>query len=1030
LGTQKALVFDEQQLGQRLAVARQELASLRARSLADENPASLLHQTLASYSTALDDLASLAEDMPKTGHPAESAPATDKVESNEGLEGANTPLELHWLQSIIDNTFMAIACFDLDFRFTAVNQVFIDRVGFTREQLIGAGYFDLFPASPFRAIYERVKASGIREQFLSTPYTYPNHPERGVYYYDWAVSPVMIQGQIKGLIISTHDVTVVELARQEREQRLQAQAALVELAQRLLAQINAEDILQCLTDGARVLTKARIGLSHLAVQQGGADLSASSLADGISVSPDSKWDLKMLRSAYERLSTEGGGRQGALPIIQRLSDVEVLSSDQTPDSLLSAPLTGLDGEVRGLVTVFDRDTGEFTPEDEWLLNQLTGIARLALLQLEAKQATEKHTNELLTLFAALTDAVVVCDTQGVTLNANPAARELVGPEVDTLDRETLALKRAFRHSDDQPYKSSDLPVYRALCGEVVTDQIIVLTDMQGQRRVVMTSASPLYEFGKLTGAVTVWHEITARENTRLLLETERALLATIIENAPEGIIVLDESDRVVLTNPTAVRFFGQDVVYGEDLISQLPMHYSYLNGELDRRAHLPLSLALANGRISHDMEVGVTWPSGEQRTLLMNAAPIPDPHKHSGRVVIVFQDITKRRKVENALRQRVHDLRLLTRLSRQFSATLDTKRVLDGILEAAHLLVPATGACVWLWDLHDSNLLTCASVSGGNWVTSPLGIRVHPNASWNQLIKGSRIVIINDISAAPDLVVRVDEWLGIHSGSMMGVPLRVGDRWVGSLLVLSAQIDRFRGYERMLLETLAPAAAAALDNARSMTDAANNAATSERTRLARELHDAVSQSLFSASIIAETLPRLWERDPNLVKAGLGQLQTLTRSSLAEMRLLLLELRPSALIETALAELIKQLVDTATGRSSMMVDLELDKNCRVPPDIQIGLYRITQEALNNLVKHAHATRLKVSLRQLGQAVEISVSDNGRGFDPTQVKSGHLGLAIMRERAEALGLDLQITSQLDTGTTILVHYPRANSQELNR
>lgn len=305
---------------------------------------------------------------------------------------------------------------------------------------------------------------------------------------------------------------------------------------------------------------------------------------------------------------------------------------------------------------------------------------------------------------------------------------------------------------------------------------------------------------------------------------------------------------------------------------------------------------------------------------------------------------------------------------------------------------------------------------------------MHPEEGfWAQMLHEGRSLIANDVSTLPDLAIYNSEWFGITSGSLLGIPLRVGDRVLGVILVASDVVGRFKGYDRMLLETLTPAAATALENSRLLAEAQHTVAAAERSRLARELHDAVSQSLFSASIIAETLPRLWERDPALIKPGLEQLQYLTRNSLAEMRSMLLELRPSALLESSLAELIKQLAATLAGRMHLEVELELDSTCAVPPDTHIGLYRITQEALHNVVKHSRASHVLVSLHQHGKGIELHVRDNGRGFDPRQVMSGHLGLGIMRERAEALELDYAISSQFGVGTEIVVLYPRNAGEE---
>lgn len=203
------------------------------------------------------------------------------------------------------------------------------------------------------------------------------------------------------------------------------------------------------------------------------------------------------------------------------------------------------------------------------------------------------------------------------------------------------------------------------------------------------------------------------------------------------------------------------------------------------------------------------------------------------------------------------------------------------------------------------------------------------------------------------------------------------------------------------------------------------AVTRERNRLARDLHDAVSQTLFSASLIADVLPRLWERNPDEGKRRLAELKTLNRGALAEMRMLLLELRPTALIEAFLSDLIKQQVTAAHGRSGIDLTLTIDpalENVRMEPDRQIALYRIVQEALNNVIKHSGAKHASVILRSCmpgpTREFELVVADDGGGFEYAEMAHDHLGLRIIRERADEIGALLQVESSQDRGTTILI------------
>jgi PAS domain S-box-containing protein len=195
-------------------------------------------------------------------------------------------------------------------------------------------------------------------------------------------------------------------------------------------------------------------------------------------------------------------------------------------------------------------------------------------------------------------------------------------------------------------------------------------------------------------------------------------------------------------------------------------------------------------------------------------------------------------------------------------------------------------------------------------------------------------------------------------------------------------------------------------------------ATAERNRLARDLHDAVSQTLFSASLIAEVLPRIWERNPEDGRRQLKEVRQLTRGALAEMRTLLLELRPSSLIEAELPNLLNQLAESINSQSRFPVIVSIEGQFSFPPVVKVALYRIAQEALNNVSKHAGAMQANVNLLCESDKITLKITDDGRGFDMTGVPSDSLGLGIMRERAEDILASLSVQSKMGQGTEVKV------------
>jgi signal transduction histidine kinase len=269
--------------------------------------------------------------------------------------------------------------------------------------------------------------------------------------------------------------------------------------------------------------------------------------------------------------------------------------------------------------------------------------------------------------------------------------------------------------------------------------------------------------------------------------------------------------------------------------------------------------------------------------------------------------------------------------------------------------------------------------------------------------------------------------VGYQLRSIVCVPLHVREQVTGALYLDNRMKDSVFSKEDLpILTAFASQAAVAIENARLYEQAQKLAVMEERQRLARELHDAVTQTLFSASLISEAVPDLWETDPQEGRVLLAELSQLSRGALAEMRTLLLELRPAALIEANLRDLLRQLGEAVAGRAGVPVTVTVDDPGPLPEDVHVAFYRIAQEALNNVVKHARADQVTVSLRCLDGddadsdqfGMELTISDNGRGFDLAQVPPERLGLGIIRERAQALDADLQIESSPGQGTRITV------------
>jgi PAS domain S-box-containing protein len=201
----------------------------------------------------------------------------------------------------------------------------------------------------------------------------------------------------------------------------------------------------------------------------------------------------------------------------------------------------------------------------------------------------------------------------------------------------------------------------------------------------------------------------------------------------------------------------------------------------------------------------------------------------------------------------------------------------------------------------------------------------------------------------------------------------------------------------------------------------------DRNYIARELHDTVTQTLFSANLIAEVLPRLWKKDPKGVMKRLDEIRMLNNVALTEMRALLFDLRPSSFKTEELRDLLKELVKSVSIKSKIPISVEIVKKHRYSHRIELSFYRIAQEALNNIAKHSCATKASLILKSLPDKIIMDINDDGIGFNPEDTFPENLGLVIMKERAQMIEASLHLESN-PNGTKISVIY--YNNNKINK
>jgi two-component system nitrate/nitrite sensor histidine kinase NarX len=361
------------------------------------------------------------------------------------------------------------------------------------------------------------------------------------------------------------------------------------------------------------------------------------------------------------------------------------------------------------------------------------------------------------------------------------------------------------------------------------------------------------------------------------------------------------------------------------------------------------------------------------------------------------------------------------RLERTLIMSLDLDELLGGILDELGEVVPLSTAAIFT--VEEQRLILRALRSHELTPQSvPKQLDLSRLPSLSAALDTGTIQVLRTADSGSKTLAYLGAMFGqpVTAQSWLVTPMLVQEHVIGVLVLAHPQPDIYGAAEVAQLEPFVSPIAIALENERLRRQARGAAMLEERSRMARELHDAVSQTLFSASLIAEALPDALERDRERATLGAAELRRLTTGALAEMRALLVELRPKALTETSLGRLLQLLGSSLHSRSAIPITVTIVRDCILAPKVQLACYRIAQEALNNAVKHAAAGAVTVNLDCTADEVLLRVSDDGHGFDPAQAPDGGLGLGILRERASEIGAQLTIDSAPGAGTTVTLHW----------
>ena len=533
-------------------------------------------------------------------------------------------------------------------------------------------------------------------------------------------------------------------------------------------------------------------------------------------------------------------------------------------------------------------------------------------------------------------------------------------------------------------------------------------------------------------------DITERQRAEAALAEREAQYRSIFESTTDGLLIFDLEGNLVDLNPAAARMHGYSAEEFRRLElsqfvdpSSLPLFEQFVETVSAGREFRGRARDLRrDGTPFHIEVVGTGFAYGGE------------PH-----ALAVVRDITEEIEAYQFLEQRVdertRELSMLLDVSANIASTLDLPRLLDLILEQLQLVVNYDGASVLILEGDELH-----NVAHRGPIPPEVQAQMHLSQKqagelW-EAVEGHEPLIIADVRGDTWLAQAFRQALGdylerdmAYVRTWVGVPLMVRERLIGWLSLHHSAAGAYAQHHVTLAQTIANQAATAIENARLYGQARRLAALEERQKLARELHDSVSQVLYGVGLGARTASALLERaaitpeSKSSLAEPLDYVLSLAEAGLAEMRALIFELRPDSLEREGLIAALTRQAAALRARHNLEVHTDFCEEPTLSFEEKEALYRIAQESLNNIIKHAQAGRVDIRLSVSQREIELEVTDDGVGFDPQAEYAGHMGLNSMRERAAQIGGILEIESEAGQGVVVRVRIhapdrPGANSQ----
>ncbi len=540
----------------------------------------------------------------------------------------------------------------------------------------------------------------------------------------------------------------------------------------------------------------------------------------------------------------------------------------------------------------------------------------------------------------------------------------------------------------------------------------------GKQIDVALTISPIKDTaGNLIGASTIERDITTLKWAQAARQESEARLRQLTDNIDEVLWLRDvQTGQMLHISAAFATLWG---VACERMYKQPDLFVQYTHPE-DRDRILQAIQEHGDGNFNEEFRI--VRPDGQLRWIRAHTLPIYDENGEVYRVAGIAEDITDYKRLVLAEQEQRALAEALRDIANALNSTVDIDEILNRLLTNIERVVQYDAAEIMLIENDRANIHRSRGYAsrGLQNELEALEFVVAETPNLHYMYHSKKPLIIPDVEHTNGTHF-FRESPALFWRSYAGVPISAKNEVIGFINLGSMTPHFFTPIHADRLQAFAEQAAIAIQNARLHEHSRELAAQHERQRLARDLHDAVSQTLFAATITAEVLLREWEQNPTSIGPKLSQLHKLTRGALAETRAVLLELRPESLADIDFDTLLEQLIEAIQSRKRLEISAHLALAEDPAPELKLVLYRITQEALNNIVKHAQASQVTIKLFQDTTQLVLEISDDGVGFEIASVQPTSMGLSIMQERADNANATLEIKSVVNKGTQITVIFP---------